>query len=81
MKYVLKRIENGREVTTVEGDSLPGMQEIVKSSNGLFKEGYVIYEMRPVEYGTPEKDDYDWQDSWALTEDREYYENLMGIKR
>ncbi len=51
MKYVLKRIENGREVNAAEGDSLSGMRKLVENSKEFFKEGYVIYEMKAVEYG------------------------------
>ena len=54
MKYILKRIENGNEVTTAEGDSLSGMRSVVKNSIGLFREGFVIYEMKPVEWGKQE---------------------------
>ena len=51
MRYLLKRIENGNEVTTAEGDSLSGMRDIVKNSTGIFDEGFVIYEMKPIEWG------------------------------
>ena len=51
MRYLLKRIENGNEVTTAEGDSLSGMRDVVKSSTGIFDEGFVIYEMKPIEWG------------------------------
>ena len=50
MRYLLKRIENGNEVTTAEGDSLSGMRSVVKNSTGIFDEGFVIYEMKPVEW-------------------------------
>lgn len=61
MKYMLTRFENGREIIVVHGDcSLESMRKTVENSSDLFKHGYTIYEMRPVEYGTPEKDDYDW---------------------
>lgn len=50
-KYLLKRYENGSEVTVAEGSNLAGMRSIVNNSPGLFKDGYVIYEMRLVEYG------------------------------
>jgi hypothetical protein len=51
------------------------------ADNSLFSEGHAIYETRLVEYGDPRENDYDWQDSWALTEDREYYEGLMGLRK
>jgi hypothetical protein len=54
MRYILKRIENGNEVTTAEGDSLSGMRSVVKNSSGIFKEGFVIYEMKPIEWGKQE---------------------------
>ena len=49
-KYLLKRYENGSEVTVAEGSNLAGMRDIVNNSPGLFKDGYAIYEMRLVEY-------------------------------
>ena len=50
-KYLLKRYENGNEVTVAEGTDLSGMKNIVNNSPSLFKNGYVIYEMKIVEYG------------------------------
>ena len=50
----MKRMENGNEVTTAEGDSLDGMRSVVKNSSGIFKEGFVIYEMKPIEWGKRE---------------------------
>jgi len=49
-KYLLKRYENGNEVTVAEGSNLASMRDIVNNSPGLFKDGYVIYEMRLIEY-------------------------------
>ena len=81
-KFILTRFDCGREVQIASGNTLEGMRSIVdNSSPGIFNEGYAIYETHLVERGKPERNDYDWQDSWALTEDREYYENLMGIRR
>jgi hypothetical protein len=50
-KYLLKRYENGNEVTVAEGSDLSGMKSIVNNSPSLFKNGYAIYEMKLVEYG------------------------------
>ena len=46
LKYVLRRFENGREVTTMETDSL----ESARKQGEMFKEGYAIYETKLVEY-------------------------------
>ena len=52
MKYMLTRFENGKEIIVVHGDcSLESMRQTVENSKGLFKGGYVVYEMKPVEYG------------------------------
>ena len=48
-KYLLKRYENGSEVTVAEGNDLLGMRNIVNNSPSLFKDGYTIYEMKLVE--------------------------------
>ena len=52
MNYMLTRYENGREVITTYGDcTLESMRRTVENSPETFREGYVIYEMKPVEYG------------------------------
>ena len=52
MKYLLTRYENDREVIVSYGDcSLDSMRKTVENSPGLFKDGYVIYEMNVAEYG------------------------------
>ena len=48
-KYLLKRYENGSEVTVAEGSNLTSMRDIVINSPRLFKDGYTIYEMKLVE--------------------------------
>ena len=48
-KYLLKRYENGSEVTVAEGNDLLGMRNIVNNSPTVFKNGYAIYEMKLVE--------------------------------
>jgi hypothetical protein len=48
-KYLLKRYENGSEVTVAEGGNLTSMRGIVVNTPGLFKDGYAIYEMKLVE--------------------------------
>jgi hypothetical protein len=78
-KFILTRFENGRVVQVASGNTLESMRAI--ADNSLFSEGHAIYETRLVEYGDPRENDYDWQDSWALTEDREYYEGLMGLRK
>ena len=44
-KYILRRIENGREVTTMECDDL----ESARKQGEAFNEGYAIYETKLVE--------------------------------
>ena len=44
------KIENGNENMIAHGTSLEGMRSIVRNSPQMFKEGYVIYETRVVEY-------------------------------
>ena len=48
-KYLLKRYENGSEVTVAEGNDLLGMRNIVNNSPTIFENGYAIYEMKLVE--------------------------------
>lgn len=62
MKYLLKRLENGREVTVAEGDNLAGMHEMIANSKGLIMGGYIIYEMTPISYGLPGEYDEKFQE-------------------
>ena len=50
MRYILMKIENGNENMIAYGTSLEGMRSIVRNSPQMFKDGYVIYETRVVEY-------------------------------
>jgi len=47
-RYVLMRIENGKETMVMQCDSL----ESARKQGSEFKEGYSIYETKLVEYGT-----------------------------
>lgn len=87
-KYILTRFDCGHEIQFVTGNSIEFIRDVIDSSSPDFlREGYAVYETRCVERGPwpikKEKSmsDYDWQDSWALTEDKEYYEGLMGIRK
>lgn len=50
MKYLLYNYENGREHLVAQGGTLESMRSIVDNSVGFFKDGYVIYEAKVVEY-------------------------------
>ena len=50
MKYLVYNYENGREHLVAEASSYDGAKSIVKNSQNFFKDGYVIYEAKVVEY-------------------------------
>lgn len=52
MKYIVCNYENGSEHKVAETSSLEGARSIVENSLNFFKEGYVIYESKIIEYGT-----------------------------
>ena len=85
-KYILTRFDCGHEIQFATGNSIEFIRDVIDSSSPEFlREGYAVYETRCVQRGMPKRDitmtDYDWQDSWALTEDKEYYEGLMGFRK
>ena len=51
MRYILTRYENDREIIVTHGDcTLDSMRKTVENSPEFFKDGYVIYELKAVEY-------------------------------
>jgi len=48
-KYILCRIENDREYQVMTTSTL----ESARKQGAYFNDGYVIYETKMVEYGTP----------------------------
>ena len=50
MKYIVYNYENGREHMVAETSSLEGARSLVENSRDFFKDGYVIYEKKVVEY-------------------------------
>lgn len=52
MKYYLYNYENGREHLIAQGLTKESVKSIVDSSPDFFKDGYVIYEAKVIEYNT-----------------------------
>ena len=50
MKYYLYNYENGREHLVAQGFTYDSVKGIVDSSEDFFKDGYVIYEAKVIEY-------------------------------
>ena len=50
MRYYLYNYENGREHLVAQGFTYDSVKSIVDSSEDFFKDGYVIYEAKVIEY-------------------------------
>ena len=50
MKYYLYNYENGREHLVAQGLTKESVKSVVENTPEFFKDGYVIYEAKVIEY-------------------------------